>query len=173
MQNDSHQILCIAVLQSILLWWVIKKNIIYIIVIYTWRGTFDVIVHWPTTILFFLIVFYIKLSWDFAFLTIIESVLLWYFQGGDFAAVKWFHKFWFRSTTTSADTKFVLPKPSYYWKTDHYWGSADHGEVDLDSDVNRLASGNILQYTTVPSQCEWFPWTWTCWYSFENCPGIV
>ena len=33
-------------------------------------------------------------------------------------------------------------------------GSADRGEVDLDSKINLLASGYLSHYTTVPSQCE-------------------
>ena len=33
-------------------------------------------------------------------------------------------------------------------------GSEDRSEVDLDSDVNRLASGNLRQSNTVPSKCE-------------------
>ena len=37
---------------------------------------------------------------------------------------------------------------------EQYWGSDDCGEVDIDSDVNHLASGNLRQFTTVPSQCE-------------------
>ena len=41
-------------------------------------------------------------------------------------------------------------------------GSAERGEVDIDSDVNCTASGNIRKSTTVPIQCEQLPWTWTC-----------
>ena len=67
----------------------------------------------------------------------------------------------FRSTTTSPETKFLLPKPSYHWETDHFRGSVECGEAYLDSDINLLVSGNLLHYTTVPSQCEWFPRTWT------------
>ena len=121
-----------------------------------------------------------KLSCIFLFLTNIESILLSYFEHNLFAAVKEIHKLLFQSTTKSAETKFLLPKPSNHWKTDHYWGSDDHGEVDIDSDLNRLASGNIMKYTTVPSQCEWLSWTWTwillyfdCWCLFDKCPGNV
>ena len=58
-------------------------------------------------------------------------------------------------------------------------GSAERGEVDIDSDVNCTASGNIRKSTTVPIQCEQLPWTWTwrlmyfdCWSHFETLPGI-
>ena len=41
-------------------------------------------------------------------------------------------------------------------KTEHYRGSDDRGEVDLDSYINRLASGNLRQSTTVTSKREKF-----------------
>ena len=59
----------------------------------------------------------------------------------------------------NAETKFMLSKPSNHLNMEHYWGSAYCGEVDLDSEVNRLASVNLWQYTTVPSQCERLHWT--------------
>ena len=86
----------------------------------------------------------------------------------------------FRSTTTCAEHKFLLPKPSDHWRTEHYQESDNCWEVDLGSDINHLDSGNIWQYNTVPSQCEKFPWTWTwrllhsnCWYYSEKRPGSV
>ena len=89
-------------------------------------------------------------------------------------------KYIFRSTTAFADTKFPLPQHRYHWKTEKYWGSADCGEVYLDSNVNLLAAGKLRQSTTVPSQCEWLtqPWTWhilyfNCLSHFENIPSIV
>ena len=67
-----------------------------------------------------------------------------------------------------------------HWNTEHYRGSVNSGEVDLDSDVYRMASGNLRKYTTVPSQCDRLPWTWTWrllyfdrWSHFEKRPGIV
>ena len=117
--------------------------------------------------------FYIKLSCIFVFITNIEYVLLWYFEHNLFAAVKEIHKLRFWSTTTSADTKLLLPRPSKQWNTEHGWGSDDCGEVDIDSDVNLPASGNIMQCATVPSKCERLPWNWTWrplyfnhWYHF-------
>ena len=52
---------------------------------------------------------------------------------------------------------------------DNYRGSADRDEVNIDSDVNCLASGHIRQYTTVPSKCEQFPWTlmWCILYFYS------
>ena len=97
------------------------------------------------------------------------------FKHNCFAAVKEIHKLQFWLTTTSADIKLPLPKPSKYWKMDHYQDSADCGEVYLDSGVNILFSGNLRQSATVPSQCEWYTWTWTwcllyfdSWYHFKN-----
>ena len=43
--------------------------------------------------------------------------------------------------------------------TEHYMGSGDRGEVDLDSDVNCLDSGNLRLYTSGTNQCEGLPWT--------------
>ena len=36
---------------------------------------------------------------------------------------------------------------------DPYWGSADIGDGDRNSDKNRMASVNIKQYNTVTNQC--------------------
>ena len=48
------RILLLAVLQSILLRWVIIIVLIYIISRYTWRGKYAAVVNWPTMILLFL-----------------------------------------------------------------------------------------------------------------------
>ena len=52
-------------------------------------------------------------------------------------------------------------------------GSSDSGEVDIDSDIHFLASGDLRQYTTVPINCDWLSYTWTrnilylyCWSYF-------
>ena len=60
----------------------------------------------------------------------------------------------FISTALFNDTQFPLPPHGEHWKTEKYWGSANRSEVDLDSDINCLASGKIRPFTTVPSQCE-------------------
>ena len=51
-------------------------------------------------------------------------------------SVKEFRKFRFRSTAPFKDKKFQLTQHGEHLKTEQYWGSADHGEVDLESDVN-------------------------------------
>ena len=96
------------------------------------------------------------------------------------ASVKEIHRLWLQSTTKSADTKFLSPQHSNHWNIEHYWGSANCGEVDLDSDINSLASGNHRQSTTVSSHYEQFPWTWTWilfyfyhWYHFKKRPIIA
>ena len=79
-----------------------------------------------------------------------------------------------------SDTHFILPSHDEHLNMEHYWGSVNCGEGDLDSDINRLASGDLRQYTTAPSQCEKLPriWTWNLlyfdrWYNFEKRPGSV
>ena len=47
-------------------------------------------------------------------------------------------------------------KPSKQWNTEHYRESVDHGEGNLDTDLNSLDSGNIWQYDTASSKCENF-----------------
>ena len=61
-----------------------------------------------------------------------------------------------------------------------YHGLSDSGEGDQDSDINRLASNVLEQYTTVTKQCYPLPWTWTwhlwycdCWFHFEKRPNRV
>ena len=118
----------------------------------------------------YFIMFYIQLSWNIPFLTNIDMCS--YVVFSNIIVLQQSKKsinFDFWSTTTSADTKLLLTKPSDHWKMEHYWGSDDSGEVDLDSDVNHLASGNFRQYTTVPSHCEQFPRTWT----WRLCISIV
>ena len=68
----------------------------------------------PLTYDYYLIfvMFYIKLSWNIVFLVNIESVFYGVFEHTFSASVKDIHKLWFLSTTTSADTKFLSPKPS-------------------------------------------------------------
>ena len=101
-----------------------------------------------------------KLSWKFDFIKNIESVHLWYFEHNFFAADKSIHCLWFSIINNKCRNQVPVIKPRYHWKTDHYQGSADHCEGGLDFYLNCLASGNIQQYTTVPIQCEWLPWTW-------------
>ena len=71
------------------------------------------------------------------------------------------------------NTKFLLPPHSDHWNTEHYRGSYNCGEVDIDSYINRLASGNLRKSTTVTSQCDKLPCTWTrsllCLYRWSHC----
>ena len=96
-----------------------------------------------------------------------------------FDEVKVIHKLQLQLTTTFVDTRFLLPLNRDHWKIDQFWGSANHGEIYLDSDVNLLASGNNRKYTTVTTQCEQLTWIWTwillyfyCWFHFKKRPGI-
>ena len=65
----------------------------------------------------------------------------------------------FISTSPFGDTQITLP---HTWRPLKYGSLSrldDRGEVDIDSDINYLASGNLRQSTTVTSQCERLPWT--------------
>ena len=104
------------------------------------------------------IIIYFKLSQNFDFITNICSVVVFLDTSFTKNKIK-FTTFNFRSSTTSAETKLLLPKPSYHSNTENYQGSAGHGEVDIDSDINCLDSGNLWQDTTVISHCEQLHWT--------------
>ena len=59
-------------------------------------------------------------------------------------------------------------------------GSANHGEVDLDSILNHLASGKLRQSNTVPSQCKifYYIWMWHImhvdrWSNFKKRLGVI
>ena len=175
-----HSILLhIAVLHSILLRRFIKIVLICIILRYTWRGKFAAIVHWPTIILLSLSFPILNLHRTLLFSKISNLLFCGIYEHKLFTAVKVIHKLWFLSTT-SVETKFLLPKPSDHWNTEHFGGSVNCGEVDLDSEINFLASGNIWNYTNVPSQCDNFIWSWTQsllyfnhWCHFKKRPGIL
>ena len=79
----------------------------------------------------------------------------------------------FISTAPFDKTQLPIPPHSDNCKTEQYRKSADRGEVNLESDVNIMALGNLRQSTTLPSQCEQLPlnWMWhilyfNCWYHF-------
>ena len=171
--QQGAYVLRISVIQSLLLRWVINIVLIYIIARYTCIGIFADIVYWPTNILFF---------YHDLFKNVTE---LFFYQ-----------KYWICSFVVFLSTSFLLrqrnplplilyhkqqvQKPSDHWKTEYYWGLSDCCEIYLDSDLNFLASSNLWQYTTVPIQCEWLPWTWMWhllyfyrWYNFEKHPGSV
>ena len=73
------RLLFIAVLQSILLLWVMKIVLISIITSYTWRGTFSAIVHWSTTIPLFLSYFIFNCHGTLFISINTKSVILWYY----------------------------------------------------------------------------------------------
>ena len=80
---------------------------------------------------------------ELLFLTNIESVLLCYYRTQFFEAVRKSHKLTFRSAITFADTKLPLHQHGEHLNTEKYRGSADRGEVDVDSGINHLASGKL------------------------------
>ena len=109
-------------------------------------------------------IFYIKLLCLYVFLGNIESVVSWIVSVTIFSKQsKKSINFYYDQQNILQNTEFILPQPSDHWKTEHYRGSANHGQVDLDSDINRLTSDNLRQFTNVPSQCERLTLTWT-WY---------
>ena len=124
-------------------------------------GIFAAILHWPTTILLFSLCFILNCQgtlfsckyWICSFVVFLNKIIS--------QQTKQSITFDFLASKQIAETKFLLPKPSNHWNTKHYWGLAYCFEEDLDSDLNRLALGDLRQYTTVPSQCGQFPWTWT------------
>ena len=115
------------------------------------------------------IMFYIKMSRIFSSLKNIKSVNLWKF---------WTHLF--RSSQGNPQPLILNQQGQVHSKTEHYQGSDDRSEVNIDSYINCLASGNLQKYTTVPSQCEPLTWTWR-WCllyfdhlsHFKNCPGSI
>ena len=121
---------------------------------------------------------YFKLSRNFSFLANIESVHFVVFSKTTFLyQTNKSITFYFWLSTKSVETKFLLPKTNCRWKTDHFWGLAGRVKGYLDSYINRLASVNLCQYNTVPSQCERLSWTWTwfllylnCWYHCKKFP---
>ena len=117
-------------------------------------------------------------------LTNIESVISWYFLSQFLKQSKNYinSNFRFWSTSTSKDTKFLLPQhiKIKHQNTKQYQGSYYRGELDLNSDVNQPDSGKLCQSTTIYSQCEKFSWLWTRsfmyfdhWSHFKKRPGIV
>ena len=129
---------------------------------------------------YFFYMFYFKLSWDFYFIKIIKSVHLWYYWTKIVLVDKVIHYLWFLIINNKCRNKGPVIKPSDHWKTEHYLELADCCEGDPESELNCLTSGNLWQYTTVLSQFDRFPWTWTwrllyldCWSHFEKFPGSV
>ena len=53
---------------------------------------------------------------------------------------------------------FISPKQRTL-KDGALLGSSNHGNGDIESNINSLDSGNLNQYITLPSQCEKLTWT--------------
>ena len=115
--------------------------------------------HFPLTyddILIFFIL-YNKNSFITVFLSNYESVVSWYFLSRFFLNqsnnyIKF--DFQYRYIPTLEATQFPLHKISKHQTAEQYLGSANFGEIDIKSDVNRLATGKLPQSTTVYSQYE-------------------
>ena len=128
---------------------------------YNYVGIFDAIVHWPTVILLFLSYCLLNCHGNFIFSKILNMFICGIFEHNFFQQTKKSITSNFWLSTISVQKQILLPKPSDHWNMEHYKRSSDSGEGDLLSDTNILASGNLQQYTTVPSHCDKFPWTWT------------
>ena len=92
---------------------------------------------------FLLVVVPPSISLKWVIKIVIISIIAKYTQIGTSAAI--FHCELVVSISTSPFEKnhFQLPCHGNHWKTDQYRGSDNCGEVDIDSDVNRLALGNL------------------------------
>ena len=138
------------------------------------------ILHWPTMILLFLLCFILNCHGNLIFSQILNLFICDIFEHNNFVVDKEIRYFRFLVINNNCRDQCPIITQSNHWKMEHYWGSADYCEGSLDSEKNCLASGNLRQYTTVPIQCDWFPWTWIWrllyfyhWYHFEKRPGIV
>ena len=78
------------------------------------------------------------------------------FERNLFAANKEIHNLRFLIINNKCRNQVPVIKNCDHWYTEHYQVLDDHCEGDLDLVVNNLASGNIMQYSTVPSKCEQF-----------------
>ena len=78
----------------------------------------------------------------FIFLQNLNQFLLWYLQTQFVLQIN-------KSTTY----QFLSTQHRKHWKTEPYWGSADCGEGDHNSDINHLGSDNFRKCTTVTNQC--------------------
>ena len=58
-----------------------------------------------------------------------------------------------QSTAQFNDTPVISPPNKHTFKDKAIKGSADHCEEDCDSDLNRLASLIMSQYTSITNQC--------------------
>ena len=147
------RLLCISVQQSIVLRWFITVLIICIIARYTWRGTFAAFVHLPTNILLFVSCFILNCLGTFLLSKILNLFICGSFNYKFLQQSKKSTTLDFWSRKTSAETKFLFPKPINHLNTEYCQGSADHGEEDFHLDINFLVSGNTLLYPVSVSYC--------------------
>ena len=102
------------------------------------------------------------------------------FEHNNFATDKEIHYFRF----SILNNKYIYQVPVItqrnHLNVEHCRRLTGRCDLDLDSDINFLASSNLWQCTTVTSQCERLPWTWTwrllycnCWYHFDKRSGSV
>ena len=159
-----------------MLQWVINIVLIYIIARYTNAWIFATIVHRYKTIMLILLCFisnYHRTLLYHKYLTcsfVVFSAQLFHSRQRKIQSSIFYHQ----------QRWFLLSKPSDHWNTEHYSRSVNHGEGYIESDINRLVSGNFWQYTRVPSQFERLPWIWTWrllyfdgWYHLEKRPCSV
>ena len=152
----------------------------YMIAISTCLGLFAANFHWSRMLSLIFSCLILNCHGTFIFSQTLNIFICGIFKHNLCAAAKKFISFDIWSSTTSAETKSLLPKPSAHWNTEHYCGWADNDDVDLESDINRLASGNLQWYTTIPSQYEQLCWTWMwrliyfeSWSHYNKSPGSV
>ena len=148
--------------------------------IYTCVGILTAIVHLPTMITLFLLCFLLNSHGTFFFLQILNLFICAIFGHNLLPAEKEIYYLWLFIINNKCRNQVPVIKPREHWKTEHYWELDDCCEVDIDSDISRLAQSKLWQYTTVRIQGEWLPWNrmWRLlyfdhWSSFENFPGSV
>ena len=90
----------------------------------------------------------------FLFSQISNLVIFGIFEHNLFAAKKEINNFRFLTINNKCRNQMPVTQTNQPLKNGSLLGVADRGEVDLNSEVNLLASGNLWQYTNVRSQCE-------------------
>ena len=159
---------------------VINIVLIFIISRYACVGIITDIFHLPTTIILLYICFILNCRRTFLLSQILNLFICGIFEHKVFAGIKQIHYLRFLIISNKCRNQVTVIRKINHWKREQYQGWYNFCERDVDSDLNPLASDNIWQYTTVPSQCERLPWTWmyrllysNCWTNFKKCPGSV
>ena len=131
--------------------WIINIVLVYIIARWTCVDIFAAIVRLPTTIFSFLLFFILNCHRNLIFSQILNLFICDIFEHNFFAIDKEIHKLWFSVINNKCRNQIPVTQSKLLLKYGALSGSTDHGEEDLESDVNCLASYNLQQYTTVPS----------------------